>query len=102
MKYLIALILLTTTTYAEDTDTLLHPVAHGAGSYALTHMGEVVCKKVTGLGTLSCTIISAAVATSVGVAVEMTQDQTEGNWKRGLAYDITGVALAIGVINLDF
>jgi len=90
--------------YADqiNTDKLLHPVAHGAGSYVLTHIGEVICVKATDLDKTTCSIISGVVATSAGIAVELLQDQQAGNWKKGVAYDVSGVLLAIGVIHLDF
>lgn len=87
---------------ALDTDKLLHPVAHGAGSYALTHIGTVACKKLTGLGRLPCSLIAGTVTTAIGVGIELQQNQSEGNWKKGIAYDVGGVLIGIGVINLDF
>lgn len=87
---------------AFTTDDALHPLAHGAGSYALTHAGQVLCKKVTGLSKTPCAFVSGAVVTSIGIAVEVTQDQQAGDWKRGVAYDVAGIALAVGVIHLDF
>ena len=89
-------------TQAFTTDDALHPVAHGAGSYAITHAATVICKKVTGLDTLPCSLISGSIALSVGVAVELSQDQAQGNYKKGLVYDAAGIGLAIGFINLDF
>lgn len=87
---------------AADTDDLLHPVAHGAGSYALVHIGTVGCKRLTGMGKLPCSLIAGVATASIGAAVEASQNQSKGNWKKGMAYDLIGVGLSIGVINLDF
>ena len=99
---LLAMISVPTLTSAFTSDDLLHPVAHGAGSYLLTHAGQVVCKKITGLNKTTCSIISGVVTMAIGVAVEATQEQAKGNYKKGLVYDISGVILAVGVIHLDF
>ena len=88
--------------HALNTDSLLHPAAHAGGSYVLTHIGTVACKHITGLSTMPCSLIAGSLATGAGIAVEMSQDQSKGNWKRGIAYDISGVLLSIGVIHLDF
>ncbi len=102
MKYLlITLSLMITNTYAFTSDDLLHPVAHAAGSYMITHVGTVVCKKVTGLSKTPCSIISGAVATGLGVAIEMSQP-SEADHKKSYMQNAAGVLLAIGVIHLDF
>lgn len=88
--------------YAFTSDDALHPVAHGAGSYALTHIGEVTCRKLTNFGKLSCSLISGAIATGVGIAVESTQSESAKDHARSYVENATGVILAIGVINLDF
>lgn len=87
---------------ALDTDKVLHPTAHVAGSYALTHVGEVVCKQLTKLSKPICSVISGSLALGVGAAIEASQEQSNGSWKEGILYDASGVGLAIGVIHLDF
>jgi len=87
---------------AFTSDDLLHPVAHGAGSYMLTHAGQVVCKKITNLEKTTCSVIAAAVTLSVGALVEATQNQSEGNWKKGMLYNASGVALSVGIMSFDF
>lgn len=88
--------------YAFTSDDLLHPVAHGAGSYLLTHAGEVVCKKITKLNKTTCSIISGVIATGVGVAVEATQSEGMKDHAKSYLENGTGVILAIGVIHVDF
>ena len=87
--------------YAFTTDDLLHPVAHGAGSYVITHTSEVICRKITGYGKTTCSIVGGIVATSAGIAVEMTQPK-ESNHMKSYLQNASGVLLAIGVIHLDF
>lgn len=87
---------------ALDTDKVLHPTAHAAGSYALTHVGEVVCRQITKLDKPICSVISGTMALGVGAAIEASQEQSGGTWKKGILYDASGVGLAIGVIHLDF
>lgn len=102
MKIILTFLFCIQSVYAFDTDSVLHPVAHGAGSYALTHAGTVACKKLTSLNQTACSLISGAVTMGVGIAIEATQEQAEGQWKHGIAYDLAGIGIAIGIINLDF
>lgn len=103
MKYLLILswFVLTSSAFGYTSDDLLHPVAHGAGSYLLTHAGEVVCKKVSGWSKTTCSIISGAVATGIGAAIEATQPP-EDNHTKSYVENAAGVILAIGMIHLDF
>lgn len=94
--------LFTTSASAFDTDQALHPVAHGAGSYALTHMGSIVCTKTTDLSKRACSFIAGAVTLGVGAAIEAAQVQDEGSWKQGMFYDAIGVGVSIAVIHFDF
>jgi len=103
-RYLISLLVILSTsniTYALTSDDLLHPTAHIAGSYLITHVGEVVCKKITGLNKTVCSIISGSVATGIGVAIEMNQPK-EANHKKSYIENASGVILAIGTIHIDF
>lgn len=96
---------MTFVSFAEEqsfTDKMLHPVSHAAGSYALTHAGTVLCKNVTGVGKTTCSFIAGGATALIGIGVEMSQDQTAGNWKKGMAYDVLGIGLSIGIIHLDF
>lgn len=86
---------------AFTTDDLLHPVAHGAGSYLLTHTGEVICRRLSDWDKTTCSIVSGVVATSIGVAVELTQPK-EANHTKSYIENAAGVILAIGIIHLDF
>lgn len=99
---LIAFCLSITGAYAFTTDDLLHPAAHTGSTYIITHAGEVVCKKVTGMGKTPCSIISGAVAMGAGILVEMHQNEDGASHKRGLMEDAAGVLLAVGVIHFDF
>lgn len=85
-----------------DSDDFVHPVAHVAGSYMVTHISHVACKKITPFSTLTCSLLGGLIATSGGLIFEMTQDQLDGNWKNGFLYNSSGVIFAIGIINLDF
>lgn len=103
MKYILALLVLfPTLTSAFNTEDILHPVAHGGGSYALTHVGSVLCHKASQLSTLQCSLIGAGSALLLGLAVELTQDQTKRNAAKGIAYDALGAGIAVGIINWDF
>lgn len=87
---------------AAGTDDLLHPVAHGAGSYALVHLGTVGCKRLTGMGTMPCSLMAGVATAGIGAAVEASQDQSKGNWKKGIAYDLLGIGLSVTVISVEF
>lgn len=103
MKYLLlTLSLMITNTYAFTSDDMLHPMAHAGSAYIITHMGEVVCHKVTNLNKTVCSVIAGSVAMSLGAAVEIEQNAGGSDAKRGLLEDFTGVGLAIGIIHMDF
>lgn len=103
MKYfLFILFFIPCAAEAFETDDLLHPVAHGAGSYLITHAMTVGCKKITKLKSLPCSLFGAAVAGTVGIAVELTQEQPKKRLFQGLAEDGVGIGLAVGLINIDF
>ncbi len=106
MKIILAglsFLLLCGRTYAVNSDDLLHPVAHAAGSYAVTHITEVVCKKVSTKSKLTCSLIGVGVAIAVGAAVEVTQKGEDARGHaRGILQDLGGAGLAFGIINLDF
>lgn len=103
MKILIAAFLMSlSSVHAFNTEDALHPVAHAAGSYVVTHFTEVVCKRVSDRSKLSCSLIGAGVAMTAGVLIELTQKENFRNHTRGLLEDAFGVGLAIGIINVDF
>lgn len=103
MKILLLTIsLMITNSYAFNSDDLLHPVAHGAGSYLLTHSAEVACRKVSNMGKTTCSIIGGLIATTAGIAVELTQHESNRDHAKSLIENGAGVVLAIGVIHLDF
>lgn len=89
-------------TYALDSDDLLHPVAHMGGSYVITHITEVVCKKVSSQSRLTCSLIGAGAALVAGGLVEATQGADSRDHMRGMLQNTLGAGLAVGIINLDF
>lgn len=110
MKYIVlvtvyiwvALILTIAKAHAFPSDELIHPVAHGAGSYMLTHVSEVVCVKVSDASKLTCSIVGGMIATTVGIAIEASQKESGKLHANSYIENGAGVLLAIGVINLDF
>lgn len=84
---------------AFTTDDAIHPVAHGGGSYALTHMGYVACKQLTSLKDGPCKLIAASAALSIGIAVEASQSQTKANAMKGLGYDAIGIGVCLGILS---
>lgn len=88
--------------YAFTSDDALHPAAHVGSTYIITHAGEVICKRITGLDKTSCSIISGSLAMTAGVAIELKQTESSKAHGKGLAEDAVGVLLAVGIIHLDF
>lgn len=102
VSILIALLLSLSQCEAVTTDDLLHPIAHIGGSYVLTHIGQMICMRTTDLTKTSCSLISGAIATGIGVAIEATQQESYREHAKSLIYNGTGVILAVGVIHLEF
>lgn len=104
MKFIVTalILLIQNNVYAITSEDLLHPVAHGAGSYVITHVSEVVCRKLINMNKLSCSIVGGVLATSAGMLVESTQHESRKDHAKSYIENTTGILLAIGVINVDF
>lgn len=90
--------------YAEDvteTEDALHSVAHFGATYAMTHIGEVVCKKATNQSKLICTLESALLANAVNIGRKAMQNFPEDT-KQATIAGIAGSATAAFVITIDW
>lgn len=94
--------ILLTSLIAITSDDALHPAAHIGSSYIITHAGEVACKKITNWNKTTCSLISGTIATGLGIAIEMTQNENDKSHAKSYIENAAGVALAIGIIHLDF
>lgn len=103
MKSLTFLVcLIPSTCFAINQDDLLHGAAHFGGEYVVTHVGEVICTKAVGKEhKLSCSIVSAIVATAANVGYKASQ-KFPNDTNRAVISGLLGAGLAITIINLDF
>lgn len=102
MKFFLLFFLLGGSAFADELDDLLHPAAHVGGAYAITHIGEVLCRKISNGSKTTCTLVGAALAIGTGIAVEAKQKESKHRHQVGLAEDLAGVGLAAVTIAIDF
>jgi len=104
MKYILALILcLPGKLLADVTETTdaVHIAAHFGATYALTHIGEVVCHKATNQSKLLCTIESALLANALNIGRKAAQS-FPSDTKRAVMSGVAGSLTAGIIIQLDF
>lgn len=100
---LLSLSLMITNCYADLTETedAVHSVAHFGATYALTHIGEVVCKKTTGQSKLACTVESALIANAINVGRKAAQGFPDDTQRASIAGGLGSLGAAL-VITIDW
>lgn len=89
------------TLLAVDSEDLMHGAAHFGATYAMTHIGEVVCKKVTKQSKLACTIESALIANAINVGRKAYQG-FPNDTNRAVVTGLAGSVTAGLIITIDW
>ena len=104
MKWLTAImVVIPSLAFADITETedAVHMTAHFGATYAMTHVGEVVCKKITSQSKLLCTIESAILANALNIGRKAGQGFPSDS-KRAIISGALGTAAAGIVISIDW
>jgi hypothetical protein len=78
-------------------------VAHFGGSYAATHMCEVLIKKTFDTSVLTSSLTCGSIVLAAGIAKELIDPKIGGQRdSKDFVADMLGVSLAVTVINIDW